>query len=75
MPLFMLQKIEKICITRVKWAILLLDKSFDSRKPEIRTIQLYISGSYQRRFFPIDTENFTPSFLEKILWGGEPPRL
>ena len=24
-------------------------------------MQLYISGSYQRRFFPIDTENFTPS--------------
>ena len=29
-------------------------------------MQLYISGSYQRRFFPIDTENFTPSNLQLV---------
>ena len=32
-------------------------------------MQLYISGSYQRRFFPIDTENFTPSLQWKIAFA------
>ena len=39
--------------------------SYSSSLVEVPTRQLYISVSYQRRIFPIDTENFTPSILEK----------
>ena len=43
--------------------------SYSSSLVEVPTRQLYISVSYQRRIFPIDTENFTPSFFSEILWS------
>ena len=48
---------------------IITENNITSQKAEVPTRQLYISVSYQRRIFPIDTENFTPSnlFLQKVI--------